>query len=238
MGMFDKLLSAVRLNDEFEDDFLDDDFLDDVDDDFLNDDAYSSKPGMFSRFGKKNSSYDDLDDLDDLDDFDEKPVKKPKKEKKAKEKPVREKVSYEKPVKEKPVKEEAPKERRSFGSAKPEKAAKSNASKVMPMRPSSRREAPITSMEVCVIQPKSMEDTHEIADTLQDNSTVILNLEGIDVELAQRISDFSFGACYALGGRLQKVSSYIFVLVPSNVDITGDLQNVLGASAPSLRAGY
>lgn len=32
-------------------------------------------------------------------------------------------------------------------------------------------------MEVCVIKPSSMEDTREIADTLVDNSTVILNLE-------------------------------------------------------------
>ena len=93
-------------------------------------------------------------------------------------------------------------------------------------------------MEVCVIKPTSMEDTREIADTLVDNSTVILNLEGIDVELAQRIIDFTSGACYSLGGSLQKVSSYIFVLGPSNVDITGDLQNILGGSVPSVRAGY
>ena len=61
---------------------------------------------------------------------------------------------------------------------------------------------------------------------------------GIDVELAQRIIDFTSGACYSLGGSLQKVSSYIFVLGPYNVDITGDLQNILGGSAPSVRAGY
>ena len=80
-------------------------------------------------------------------------------------------------------------------------------------------------MEVCVIRPTSMEDTREIADTLVDNSTVVLNLEGLDMELAQRIIDFTSGACYSLGGSLQKVSSYIFILGPYNVDITGDLQN-------------
>lgn len=57
------------------------------------------------------------------------------------------------------------------------------------------------------------------------------------MELAQRIIDFTSGACYSLGGSLQKVSSYIFVLGPYNVDITGDLQNILGGSAPSVRAG-
>ena len=41
-----------------------------------------------------------------------------------------------------------------------------------------------------------------------------------------------------LGGSLQQVSSYIFVLGPYNVDITGDLQNILGGSVPSVRVGY
>ena len=106
------------------------------------------------------------------------------------------------------------------------------------MRSSRKANIPV-NMEVCVIRPSSMEDTREIADTLVDRSTVVLNLEGIDVELAQRIIDFTSGACYSLGGSLQKVSSYIFILGPEGVDITGDLQNILGSSStPSVRAGY
>ena len=89
-----------------------------------------------------------------------------------------------------------------------------------------------------MIRPRSMEDTKEIANTLMENSTVILNLEGIDMELAQRIIDFTSGACFSLGGSLQQISSYIFVLAPANVDISGDLQNIMGGSAPSVKAGY
>ena len=40
-------------------------------------------------------------------------------------------------------------------------------------------------MEVCVIKPASMEDTREIADTLLAGCTVVLNLEGIDVDIFQ-----------------------------------------------------
>ena len=58
------------------------------------------------------------------------------------------------------------------------------------------------------------------------------------LEIAQRIIDFASGACYSLNGSLQKISSYIFVLGPSSVDITGDLQNILGGATPSVRAGY
>ena len=135
-----------------------------------------------------------------------------------------------------PRKQPAPKTTASSqaAAARAPKPAAPVSPKVTPMR----KKAGALNMEVCVIKPASMEDTREIADTLVDNSTVILNLEGIDVELAQRIIDFTSGACYSLGGSLQKVSSYIFVLGPYNVDITGDLQNILGGAAPSVRAGY
>ena len=82
-------------------------------------------------------------------------------------------------------------------------------------------------MEVCVIKPRSMEDTHEITETLQENCTVVLNMEGIDMDLAQRIIDFSSGSCYALHGGLLKISNYIIIITPKGVDISGDFQEVL-----------
>ena len=125
-----------------------------------------------------------------------------------------------------------------FATTKESKSAVKSNSKVTPMRQVKKNQGGNAAMEVCVIKPTTMEEAREIADTLVDNSTVILNLEGIDVELAQRIIDFTSGACYSLGGSLQQVSSYIFVLGPYNVDITGDLQNILGGSVPSVRVGY
>ena len=194
MGVLDKLLDVVKLNDDYDDeDFLDDDILDD-EDDFLDDDD-EEKPvkKFFQKFGKKKDEDDFLDD-------DKASVK------------ASATVRQDKPVR--------------------------TSSKITPMRSSRKANIPV-NMEVCVIRPSSMEDTREIADTLVDRSTVVLNLEGIDVELAQRIIDFTSGACYSLGGSLQKVSSYIFILGPEGVDITGDLQNILGSSStPSVRAGY
>ena len=84
-------------------------------------------------------------------------------------------------------------------------------------------------MKVCVIKPTTFEDTREIAETLLAERTVILNMEGIDLALAQRIIDFISGACYAIDGNLQKVSNYIFILTPHSVDITGDLQGIMEA---------
>ena len=85
-------------------------------------------------------------------------------------------------------------------------------------------------MEVCVIKPTSVEDAREITDTLLDNHTVLLNMEGLDVDMAQRIIDFTSGSTYAIDGNLQKISHYIFILTPKNVDVTGDFQEILSGA--------
>ena len=115
------------------------------------------------------------------------------------------------------------------------RSASTTSSKVTPMK---RQTAARGEMEVSVIRPTSMENTREIADTLLSNCTVVLNLEGIDVELAQRIIDFACGTCYAIDGSLQKVSSYIFILTPANVEISGDIQDILNGGIPSIRSGF
>lgn len=85
-------------------------------------------------------------------------------------------------------------------------------------------------MEVCVIKPTSVEDGREISDTLLAGRAVILNLEGLQVSIAQRIIDFSSGACYSINGNLQKVSNYIFVITPESVEISGDFQELMTSS--------
>lgn len=83
-----------------------------------------------------------------------------------------------------------------------------------------------TSMEVCVIKPKNVEEAREITDTLLSGRAVVLNLEGLNVDVAQRIIDFTSGSCYSINGNLQKISNYIFIITPENVDISGDFQDI------------
>lgn len=87
-----------------------------------------------------------------------------------------------------------------------------------------------TGMEVCVIKPTTVEDAREITETLLYNRTVVLNLEGLDVDIAQRIIDFTSGSCYAIRGNLQKISHYIFIITPPSVDISGDFQEILAGT--------
>ncbi len=90
--------------------------------------------------------------------------------------------------------------------------------KVVPMR---------RSMEVTMIRPTSMEDSSEVCDYLLAGKAVVLNLEGIHMEVAQRIIDFTSGATYSIGGNLQKISNYIFIATPQSVELSGDFQDLL-----------
>ena len=116
--------------------------------------------------------------------------------------------------------------------AEPEnKAAKKTIQpKVTPIRQNVSRKMPGNGMEVCVIKPNSFEEAREITETLLNNRTVVLNLEGLDVDIAQRIIDFTSGSCFAINGNLQKISHYIFIITPASVDISGDFQELLGGS--------
>ncbi|MDO4321576.1 MAG: cell division protein SepF [Lachnospiraceae bacterium] len=176
MGVLDKFLNAMKMNDDegFDDDYLDDEY-------------------------------------DDYDDFEE---ERPKK---------RILNKYEEESEDIPVKANAP-AAPVTGAAPAKQKTKSNKnSKISPMRSSKRG----TGMEVCVIRPKSMEDAREITETLLEECTVVLNMEGLDLDVAQRIIDFASGSCYAIHGNLQKISNYIFIITPESVDISGDFQEIL-----------
>jgi cell division inhibitor SepF len=100
-------------------------------------------------------------------------------------------------------------------------------SKITPI--SRNRKQGAQGMEVCVIKPNAIDDEIEIAETLLNGRTVVINMEGLSVDVAQRIIDFTSGATFAMHGNLQKISNYIFLAAPSGIDISGDidLQNIM-----------
>lgn len=125
-----------------------------------------------------------------------------------------------------PVKKSLPAKEES--DAEEEKFPRKSIPKVTPMRQVKKISG--SGMEVCVIKPTTVEDAREITETLLANRTVVLNLEGLDVDIAQRIIDFTSGSCFAISGNLQKISNYIFIITPASVDISGDFQNLLSGS--------
>lgn len=113
---------------------------------------------------------------------------------------------------------------------KPRFLGKSSA-KVVPMKQQQQHAA-----ELSMIRPTSIEDAEEIGDYLLAGKAVVLNMEGLHMEVAQRIIDFTSGATYAINGNLQKISNYIFIAVPASVDLSGDFQglNSSGLDMPGM----
>lgn len=96
-------------------------------------------------------------------------------------------------------------------------------------RSSVKRQYSESGMEVCIVKPTSVNDARDVTDLILSGSTVVLNLEGLDVDIAQRIIDFTSGSCYAVQGNVMKISHYIFVITPSTVDISGDISMPSGS---------
>jgi len=92
-------------------------------------------------------------------------------------------------------------------------------------------------MEVVVATPESLAEAGEVCDDLKAKKTVIVNLEKVDHDIAQRISDFLCGACYALEGSIQLISEDILIIGPINVDITGEFKEVV-TRASGMRFPY
>ncbi len=111
----------------------------------------------------------------------------------------------------------------------PKQAKRAASNKVAPMR--NRRTSNVnfgSGLEVCVIKPVSIDEARTVTETLLQNRAVVLNLEGLEVDIAQRIMDFTSGSCYAINGNLQKISNYIFIITPQSVEISGDFQDIFG----------
>ena len=166
MGVMDKFLNYMKLNDEEDEGFYDDDYLDD-----------EEEVEPVKKFSPAKSRQQTADD-DDLE----------------------------------------------------EKSKRSTQPKVTPIHRSVTKKMPGTGMEVCVIKPTSVEEAREVTETLLHERTVVLNLEGLDVDIAQRIIDFTSGSCFAIHGNLQKISHYIFIITPQSVEISGDFQDLLNGN--------
>jgi len=83
------------------------------------------------------------------------------------------------------------------------------------------------SMEVYMLKPGTFEEAREVCDILLSGRAVVINMEGIDVDTAQRIMDFTSGACYSQQGKLKRISTRIFMVSPTNIDLSGEFQGML-----------
>jgi cell division inhibitor SepF len=71
-----------------------------------------------------------------------------------------------------------------------------------------------------VLSPRSFNEAQELADKYKSNVPVIVNLQAVDRDLSRRLIDFASGLCYGLGGTMEKVAHQVYLLTPSNVEVS------------------
>ena len=79
------------------------------------------------------------------------------------------------------------------------------------------------AIKMVISQPTTFEQSDEICAFLKEKKSVIVNLEYVNKDVARRIVDFISGGVYALDGYIQKVSNSIFLVAPSNYEITNEM---------------
>jgi cell division inhibitor SepF len=82
--------------------------------------------------------------------------------------------------------------------------------------------APVQNAKVHVVAPAKFADAQEIGDRFKNGQPVIVNLQSADRELGRRMIDFCSGVTYALGASMDKVADQVFLLTPSNVEVSAE----------------
>lgn len=79
-------------------------------------------------------------------------------------------------------------------------------------------------MKIETRHPETMTEAGEIRELVKSNVAVVVNLEGTDHPIAQRLVDYLSGVADSLDGDLQCISNRIFVVAPKNIELSGDFR--------------
>jgi cell division inhibitor SepF len=71
-----------------------------------------------------------------------------------------------------------------------------------------------------VVMPTSFNQAQEVADKYKGSQPVIMNLQAADRDLSRRLIDFASGLCYGLGGQMERVANQVYLLTPTNVEVS------------------
>ncbi len=79
-----------------------------------------------------------------------------------------------------------------------------------------------TRLQVIVVKAESLKDAAEVADHFKNKRAVVLNLDNTNKDVANRLIDFLAGVAYASDGDFKRIANTSYILVPYNVDISGE----------------
>ena len=78
-------------------------------------------------------------------------------------------------------------------------------------------------IRMIISQPTTFEQSEEICNYLKERKSIIVNLEYVNKDVARRIVDFISGSVHALDGHIQKISNSIFLVAPTNYEISNEM---------------
>jgi cell division inhibitor SepF len=93
-----------------------------------------------------------------------------------------------------------------------------------------------SAAEVVVVEPHSFDEMPQVIQTLRDRKSVVLNLNVMDPDEAQRAVDFVAGGTFAIDGHQERIGESIFLFTPSCVKVSslaGRTQELTDVAAPS-----
>jgi cell division inhibitor SepF len=76
--------------------------------------------------------------------------------------------------------------------------------------------------KVHVVAPVRFADAQEVGDRFKNSQPVIVNLQNAEPQLSRRMIDFCSGVTYALAGSMDKVADQVFLLTPTNVEVSAE----------------
>ena len=85
------------------------------------------------------------------------------------------------------------------------------------------------SAKVVIVKPQDFDEATNICDDIKNRKIVVVNTTNLESKIAQRLLDFMSGSTYALGAELQEIDKGIYILSPSNVEVSNDLKNELSS---------
>ncbi|KYH29784.1 MULTISPECIES: cell division protein SepF [Clostridium] len=85
------------------------------------------------------------------------------------------------------------------------------------------------SAKILIVKPTDYDEAIEICDNLKNRKIIVVNMTKLEGKIAQRLLDFMGGASYALGGSLEEVEKGVYIISPSNVEISNELKNELSS---------
>ena len=91
-----------------------------------------------------------------------------------------------------------------------------------------RQPQPAAMNEILTVHPRTYNDAQQIAENFREGVPVIINLAQMNDSEARRLIDFASGLSQGLYGKIERISSKVFLLSPEHIVVSGEAAQATG----------